>query len=94
MINVKRDFTKGNIVKHLIVFGLPVLFANVLQSLYGVVDMLVVGWFVGDAGLAAISTASMISFVLSSLCIGITTGGTVLTAQYRGAEDKKGRGRP
>lgn len=91
MRNEKKDFTKDNIVKHLIVFGLPVLFANVLQSLYGVVDMLVVGRFVGDAGLAAISTASMISFVISSLCIGITTGGTVLAAQYRGAEDKKGQ---
>ena len=39
MRNEKKDFTKDNIVKHLIVFGLPVLFANVLQSLYGVVDI-------------------------------------------------------
>lgn len=47
--------------------------------------MLVVGRIVGETGLAAISNASMISFIINSVCIGITMGGTVLAAQYKGA---------
>lgn len=46
--------------------------------------MLVVGNIVGETGLAAISNASMISFIINSICIGVTMGGTVLIAQYKG----------
>ena len=51
--------------------------------------MLVVGNVVGETGLAAISNASMISFIINSICIGVTMGGTVLIAQYKGADDKQ-----
>lgn len=54
-------------------------------------DMLVVGRFVGETGLAAISNASMISFIINSICIGVTMGGTVLVAQYKGADDEEGQ---
>ena len=70
-------------------FALPLLLANLLQSFYSVVDMLVVGNVVGETGLAAISNASMISFIINSICIGVTMGGTVLIAQYKGADDKQ-----
>ena len=53
--------------------------------------MLVVGRFVGETGLAAISNASMISFIINSICIGVTMGGTVLVAQYKGADDEEGQ---
>ncbi|MDO5602608.1 MAG: MATE family efflux transporter, partial [Oscillospiraceae bacterium] len=42
-------------------------------------------------GLAAISNASMISFIINSIGIGVTMGGTVLAAQYKGADDKQGQ---
>ncbi len=53
--------------------------------------MLVVGRIVGKNGLAAISNASMIGFIINSICIGVTMGGTVLAAQYKGAEDEQGQ---
>ena len=40
--------------------------------------MLVVGKIVGEIGLAAISNASMLCFIINSLCIGLTMGGSVL----------------
>ena len=90
-MNDKQNLTTGNIPKKLIAFALPLLAANLLQSFYSLADMLVVGRIVGETGLAAISNASMISFIINSVCIGITMGGTVVAAQYKGAGDEKGQ---
>lgn len=90
-MNDKQNLTTGNIPKKLIAFALPLLAANLLQSFYSLADMLVVGRIVGETGLAAISNASMISFIINSVCIGITMGGTVLAAQYKGANDEHGQ---
>ena len=70
----KQDLTTGNVSKTLILFALPMLLANLLQSFYSIVDMLVIGRIVGETGLAAISNASMISFIINSICIGVTMG--------------------
>lgn len=85
----KQDLTTGSVSKKLIIFALPLLIANLLQSFYSIVDILIVGRIVGETGLAAISNASMISFIINSICIGVTMGGTVLIAQFKGANDKQ-----
>lgn len=90
-MNDNQNLTTGNVPIKLIVFALPLLAANLLQSFYSLVDMVVVGRIVGENGLAAISNASMISFIINSVCIGITMGGTVLAAQYKGAKDECGQ---
>lgn len=90
-MNTEIDLTTGSISKKLLVFSVPLLIANLLQSLYSIADMLVVGRIVGENGLAAISNASMITFILTSVCIGITMGGTVLVAQYKGAGSGQGQ---
>jgi len=51
--------------------------------------MAVVGRFVGGAGLAAVSSASRINYLITSLGFGITIGGA-LVAQYKGARDEAG----
>ena len=38
-----KDFTEGNIAKQLILFSLPLFLSNLLQVVYNMVDMLVVG---------------------------------------------------
>lgn len=91
MVNQEQDLTVGSVPQKLIRFAVPLLGANLLQSLYSIVDMLVVGRVVGKTGLAAISNASMISFIINSICIGVTMGGTVLAAQYTGANDEQGQ---
>lgn len=87
----EQDLTVGSVPKKLIRFALPLFGANLLQSFYSIVDMLVVGRVLGKSGLAAISNASMISFIINSICIGVTMGGTVLVAQYKGANDEQGQ---
>ncbi|GAA0791187.1 MATE family efflux transporter [Faecalicatena orotica] len=91
MKNQEKDLTVGSVPQKLIRFAVPLLGANLLQSLYSIADMLVVGRVVGKAGLAAISNASMLSFIINSICIGVTMGGTVLAAQYKGANDEQGQ---
>lgn len=88
---VEQNLTTGSISKKLIIFTFPLLLANLLQSFYSIVDMLVVGRIVGETGLAAISNASMISFIINSVCIGVTMGGTVVIAQFKGANDEQGQ---
>ena len=86
-----QNLLTGSVPKKLIQFAFPLFLTNLLQALYNVVDMLVVGKFVGEAGLAAISNASMLCFIINSFCIGLTMGRSVLVAQYKGAGDQKGQ---
>lgn len=88
---MERDLTVGSVPKQLLSFAAPLFLANLLQSLYSIVDMAVVGRFVGSAGLAAVSSAAMLSFIIQSVCTGVTTGGAVLIAQYKGARDARGQ---
>ena len=81
----------GSVPKKLIRFALPLLLASLLQSFYTIVDMLVVGNIARETGLVAISNASMLSFVINSVCIGVTMGGQVLIAQYQDAEEQQGQ---
>ena len=87
----EQNLLSGSVPRKLIAFALPLLLANILQSFYNVVDMLVVKQFVGETGLAAISNASKLCYIINSICIGMTMGGAVLIAQYKGANNKKGQ---
>lgn len=87
----EQNLLSGSVPRKLAAFAFPLLLANILQSFYNVVDMLAIGQIVGDTGLAAISNASKLCYIINSICIGITMGGAVLIAQYKGANDKKGQ---
>ena len=84
-----RDLTSGHVTRTLLRFAGPMFLANLLQSFYSLVDMAVVGRFVGSGGLAAVSSASMLVFLITSACTGLAQGGAVLVAQYEGARQKQ-----
>ncbi len=87
------DFTTGSIFKKLTGFMLPILGALILQTMYGAVDIIVVGRFGTDEGISAVSTGSslisMVTFILNALAMGIT----VVMGRYIGEkkEDRLGR---
>ena len=87
---MERDLTSGNVGGQLARFAVPFLISNLLQSAYGLVDMAVVGRFVGGPALAAMASATSLCFLITSLCMGIAIGGGVLVAQYKGARDAAG----
>lgn len=84
MTNDKADFTKGNILKKLVAFMMPVLGALILQAAYGAVDLLVVGRFGSTSGLSAVSTGSQILNLVTFVVIQFAMGITVLIARYLG----------
>ena len=79
-----KNFTEGPILAPLIKFALPVLLALFLQTMYGAVDMLVVGQFAGAAEVSAVSTGSWIMHLITSFVVGIAMGTTVLLGRKIG----------
>lgn len=79
------DLTKGSVIKTLVVFAIPFLIANVLQSLYGAVDMFVVGRFCDAQSVAAVSTGTQVTQIVTSLITGLTLGSTIVIGKYKGA---------
>jgi putative MATE family efflux protein len=74
-------------------FSLPFLGATLLQFLYAVVDMVVVGRFSDSAGITAVNNSGQVMQLVTSLICGIATGGTVLIGQYIGAKQTRQAGR-
>ncbi len=73
-----NDFTDGNIPKKMLLFAVPFMVSNLMQVLYSLVDMIVVGQFVGSYGLSAVSVASQIFTFMTMVCLGFSNGGQVL----------------
>ncbi len=80
------DLTKGKETKVILKFGLPMLFGNIVQQLYNVIDAAIVGKFVGKVALSAVGVGFPILFLLSSITIGFVIGGTILISQFFGAK--------
>ena len=85
----ERDLTEGHVVKQLILFALPFLASNLIQSLYSVADMLIVGNFAGNISMSGVNIGSQITFILTNIVVGLCTGGTILIAQAMGRRDRK-----
>ena len=84
--NNKQDFTQGPIFSKLAAFMLPILFSLVLQSLYGAVDMLIVGRFGTTAGISGVSVGGNVMNLFTIVVNAVTMGVTVLMGQYIGAK--------
>ena len=84
------DLTACPITSGLLRFSLPFLASSVLQTLYSTVDTIIVGQFVGSAGLAAVNNVSYICNAASNIGLGASAGGAVLIAQYCGAKNDEG----
>ncbi|MDP8234087.1 MAG: MATE family efflux transporter [Candidatus Saelkia tenebricola] len=82
-----RDFTKGNILKSLILFSLPIIIGDILQGIYTIVDAVWVGRLIGYEALAAVSASTPLIFFLLSLIIGINASTNILVAQSFGAKN-------
>jgi putative MATE family efflux protein len=84
---VQRSLTEGSIPVGLYRFALPILFANILQSLNGSVNSIWVGRFLGEAALTATSNANTVMFLLIGAAFGVAMAATILIGQTIGAND-------
>ncbi|EZP72785.1 Na+-driven multidrug efflux pump [Sphingomonas paucimobilis] len=83
----QRDLTQGPIGSTLLLFGLPTLGSNILQSLNGSINTIWVGRFLGEQAVAATANANLIMFLMFSIVFGFGMASTVLIAQATGARD-------
>lgn len=88
-----NHFTRGKVLSPLIRFALPILFAIFLQTMYGAVDMLIVGQFSHAGEVSAVSTGSWIMQTVTSFITGLAMGTTVLLGNRIGAGKAQEGGR-
>ncbi len=82
-----RDLTQGPIGKTLMLFAIPTLASNILQSLNGSINAVWVGRFLGEQALAATANANIIMFLMFSIVFGFGMASTVVIAQAIGGGD-------
>ena len=80
------DMTTGNILRHLVVFALPLLVGNIFQQLYNMVDTWVVGNYVSNEAFSAVGTVGPIINLLIGFFSGLASGAGVVISQYYGAK--------
>ena len=81
--------TEGNIFRALLTFSIPFLIASLIQALYGAVDLMVVGWYCSPESVAAVSTGTQVTQIITNLVSGLTMGGTILVGKYTGMQDEE-----
>ena len=86
---IAKNMTRGPVLRQLAAFAGPVALANALQAVYSMVDMVVVGQFVGPAGLSAVGICGQLQFMFLSFGMGLGFGAQVLLSQQVGALSEK-----
>ena len=85
-----NDLTTGSIVGKIIMFAVPIFLGNLFQQLYNTVDALIVGQFIGDEALAAVTSIGSLSFLLVGFFNGTANGAGVIISKYFGAKNEEG----
>ena len=81
-----KDLTTGNVTKLLLSFAFPLFISNALQAVYNIVDMIVVGQYIGGAGMSAVSIGGDILHLLTFVAMGFSSAGQVLIARDVGSK--------
>ena len=87
------DFTEGNVSKQLLIFAAPLFLSNLLQIVYNMVDMIVVGQVLGATGLSAVAVGGDVSGFLTFLAMGFSSAAQVLISKHIGAGERHKLGR-
>lgn len=84
---IKGDLTQGPILKTLLLFSMPMLLSNVLQTLNGSINAIWVGRLLGESALAATANANVVMFLMFAAIFGFGMATTVRVGQHFGARD-------
>ena len=79
-----KDMTEGKVVPLLLRFAFPLFVSNALQAVYNVVDMVVVGNYIGKAGMSAVSIGGDLLHLLTFVAMGFCSAGQVIIARAVG----------
>ena len=85
-----KDMTQGHPGKLILGFAVPLLFGNLFQQFYNLMDTLIVGKFLGVTELAAVGATGSVNFLIIGFCTGICSGFAIPISQKFGARDESG----
>ena len=85
----EMDLCEGSLWKKILIFSIPLMFSNILQVLFNMSDVAVVGKFAGPIALGAVGSTSILVTLFTGLLIGLASGVNALTALYIGSKSEK-----
>lgn len=80
------DMLSGSITKGLLALMMPIVIMNAVQNIFGIVDMMVLGNFVGDTAVGAVGACTMLINLCTSLLIGVAAGANIVIAKHMGEQ--------
>ncbi len=89
MNNSLHDLTQGSLKSQILRFSLPLMLTNILQVLFNMSDIAVVGRFAGSAALGSVGSTTTLVALFTGVLIGVGSGVNVITAQYVGAKSRR-----
>lgn len=84
-----RDMTQGSPIRLILSFAVPLFIGNIFQQFYSMVDTMVVGYHLGDTGIAAIGATTSLYSLLINFANGLNNGYGIIVTQRFGAHDRK-----
>lgn len=85
-----HDLTQGSLAKKILWFSLPLIVSNLLQVLFNMTDIAVVGQFAGANALGSVGSTTTLVTMFTGFLIGMSGGINVLAALHYGSRDKEG----
>ena len=78
----QRNILSGSVFNGILFMAIPIMAMNVFQTLFGIIDMTVLGIMVNDNAVGAVGSSGMLISLTTGLLIGIATGSTVVVARH------------
>ena len=85
----EMDLCEGSLWKKIFIYSIPLMLSNVLQVLFNMSDVAVVGKFAGPIALGAVGSTSILVTLFTGMLIGLASGVNALTALHIGSKNKK-----
>ncbi len=83
-LKTTNNMTSGNTMKQIVLFFLPLLWGNLFQQVYSLVDSIIVGKGISDQALEAVGASGTLNFLILGFVVGMTCGFGVLFSQFFG----------
>ena len=87
--NRNVNMLSGPITKGLLALAMPIMVMNVVQNIFNIVDMTVLGNWVGDGAVGAVGASGMLITLCTCLLIGIATGSNIVVAKRMGEQNSE-----
>lgn len=86
----RGDLTAGAPGRRLLAFALPILVINLLQAVYNLADMVILGQVTGAPGMSAVGIGGQVTTVVLVVVTAIANGGAAIMGRYFGAGNREG----